>query len=118
MYVLDNTIIEIAKIPREQCLRNKDAKPLNVQHQWGFISNFHYQYREIENIFSKYWHILCRDRHLCDTLPNKPKFIYRRALNFGDRVVTKILDPPDKQALRIDLKGFFSPAENASAVEL
>lgn len=106
--VLDITIIEIAKIPRKQCLRNKDAKPLNDQHQWGFISNFHYQYREIENLFSKYWHILCRNRHLCDTLPNKPQFIYRRAPNFGDQVVRKILDPPDPQALKIDLKGFFS----------
>lgn len=106
--VLDNTIAEIAKIPREQCLRKKEAKLPSDQHQWGFISNFHYQYKEIENIFSKYWHILCRDKHLSETLPNKPKFIYRRAPHFGDLVVRKILDPPGRRTLKIDLIGFFS----------
>lgn len=37
-----------------------------------------------------------------------PKFIYRRAPNFGDHVLRKNLDPPSLQKLQINLKDFFS----------
>ena len=105
---LNTMIEEIAAIPREKCLEKKVEQPNNNQHQWGFLSGFHAQYREVEAIIKNHWHILGKDRHFAEILPSQPRFIYRRAPNFGDKVVRKILDPPDQQALRIDFKGFYS----------
>lgn len=106
---LNKIIQEVSEIPRELCLKKKpEVQMPNSQHQLGFISNFHCQYKEIENIYKKHWHILCRDRHLGELLRNQPKFIYRGVPNLGDRIVKKILDPPDQQALKINLKGFFA----------
>ena len=59
-------------------------------------------------IFKKYWYILGEDRHLGEILTNQPRFTYRRAPNFGEQVVLKILDPPNHRILKIDFKGFFS----------
>lgn len=88
-------------------MAKKDERPSSDQHQWGFIFNFHHQYKEIEEIFEKLRHILCMDRDLGEVLPNHPKFIYRKTPNFGDKVVREILDPPGQQKLHIDLKVFF-----------
>ena len=103
---LVSMIQEIAEKPREDCFKKKIEEPSTNEHQWSFLTGFHIQYKEIETIYKKHWHILSRDRHLGGVIPQQPRFIYRRAPNFGDRVVRKILDPPDRQ-LKIDLKGFF-----------
>lgn len=104
---LNNIIQEVAEIPRNQCLKKKEPQISNNQHQLSFISSFHCQYREVERIYKKHWHILCKDRHLGEILPQQPKFIYRRAPSFGDQVVKKILDPSDQRALKIDFRGFY-----------
>lgn len=89
-------------------MKDKETRETTNQPQLGFISNFHHQYKDVEQIFKKHWHILCKDRHLGEILSNHPRFIYRRAPNFAHRVVKKILDQPSHQTLKIDLKGFFS----------
>lgn len=48
------------------------------------------------------------DRNLGPALPTNPKFIHRKAPNFGDRVVRKILDPAGQLQLHFDKKGFYS----------
>lgn len=103
--VLDKTFNEVANIP---CLMKKDHQSPSYQHQWGFISNFQYQYREIEEIFKKYRYILCMDRDLGPVLPNCPKFINRKAPHFGDQAVWKILDLPGQQKICLDKTGFYS----------
>lgn len=105
---LNNIIQEVANIPREECLKERDCIVPTNQHQLGFISGFHHQYRDVEMIFKRHWHILCRDRHLGDVLPSRPKFIYRRAPSFGQRVVKKILNRPNDQTIKIDLQGFYA----------
>lgn len=89
-------------------VKKTENQSSNDQHQLSFISSFHCQYKEVENIYRRHWHILGRDRHLGEILNNQPRFIYRRAPNSGDLVVKKLLDPPDQQALKINLKGFFA----------
>lgn len=100
---LDSIISEVDRIPRGQCLTNKDPKVQSNQ-QWGFISDFHCQYREVEDIFRKYWHILSMDRDLGLVLPDCPRLIYRKAPNFGDHVVKRNVDTPGQQNLHIDKK--------------
>ena len=103
---LNDIIQEVAEVPREQCLKKREAAESNNQHQWGFLTGFHAQYKEIETIFRKHWYILSKDIHLGGTIPEQPRFIYRKAPSFGDRVVRKILDPPNPY-IKIDLRGFF-----------
>lgn len=86
---------------------DKDRQ-VGPRQEWGFISNFHGQYREIEDIFKRYWHVLCKDRTLIQALLAKPSFIYRKAHNFCDRVVKKVLDPLTRPSMFWDRAGFYS----------
>lgn len=79
-----------------------------IEKQWGFIFKFHYQFSEVESIYSKHWHIVHMDRVLGPVLPVVPIFIYRRALKFGGRVVKKILDLPARNPFFTEGKGFFA----------
>lgn len=63
---------------------------------------------EVENIFHKHSHVLCLDRTLSRVLPDKPRFIYRKAPSFGDVIVKKPIDPPSRNPTFWDQKGFFA----------
>lgn len=99
--MLSKTIQEIANTPRDHCFGKKQPVAMSDQHQMRFITGFHFQFKDVEAIFKKHWHILSRDRQLEGILPSLPKFVYRRAPNFGDRVVKKILDPPGQQTINM-----------------
>lgn len=73
---------------QESCLV-ESLKPKDNKQEWGFISNYYDQYREVEFIFKKYWEILKMDRILRKVLPDIPPFIYRKNPSFGDSVVKK-----------------------------
>lgn len=105
---LDWIMEEIRALPREHCLRNTNIVETNLDHEWSFISSFHSQFREVENIFHKHWHVLCLDRTLSSVLPAKPKFIYRKAPNFGDLIVKKVIDPPGRNTNFYNQNGFFA----------
>lgn len=50
-------IEDLSVIPRVDCLA--DAAPLwdmNIK-EWSFISGYHSQFREVENIFMSHWHV-------------------------------------------------------------
>lgn len=90
---LDKAIDEVGQISQEIRLRGRD-RVVDSKHEWGFIRNFHTQYREVEAIFRTYWRVMNVDKILGPLLPDNPVFIYRKAPYFGDKVVKKILDPP------------------------
>ena len=48
------------------------------------------------------------DKKLGPVLPPKPEFIYKKASNYGDRIVKKVLDPPAKPKTFWDQNGFFA----------
>lgn len=77
-------------MPREDCLRDNNVRNNNKDYMRGFISNFHSQYREVENIFRRHSHVLGINRALNQVLPKHPKFIYRKAPSFGDRDVKSV----------------------------
>lgn len=58
---------------RESLLTN--SKPIRFKGDLAFITGFHRQYKEVENIYFKHWPILSKDKDLGPLLPTKPKFI-------------------------------------------
>lgn len=92
--MLKKVVEEVAALPRAVCLQEASQempskKVNNRNDEWGFISQFHSQYKEVEDIFRKHWHILLMDKKLTNVLPSAPQFIYRKNTNFGDKVVKK-----------------------------
>lgn len=57
---LDTVVEEVLALPRENCL--SDVVP--HRKEWGFISGFYSQYKEIESIFEVHWHVLLLDKTL------------------------------------------------------
>lgn len=106
--VILDKIIELSMIPRDDYLRDVASLwDMNSQ-EWSFFSGCHSQFREVENIFRIHWHVLLLDKVLKTVIPAKPKFIYRKALNYGDKVVKKVIDQPSRPPSFWDRDGFFS----------
>lgn len=107
---MEKLVEEIRNIPRESCLQSKpiSSVPTSNTKEWGFISQFHTQYKEFEAIFNQHWHILLLDKKLGSVLPPKPQFIYRKAPNHGDRIVKKVLYPPTRPQSFWNQNGFFA----------
>lgn len=57
-----------------------------------FITGFNKQYKHLENIFKKYWPILQKHPTLKEILPNRPKFIYRKAPGLRTKLVKNVPD--------------------------
>lgn len=81
---LDKMIEEVGKSSQELMLIPKE-RIQNQKHEWGFISQYHKQYREIESIFKKHWNILTMDKIFKSALPDTPPFIYRKTASFGEK---------------------------------
>lgn len=96
-------------MPRERMFEAPQSELTTTNdHEWGFITGFNAQYKEIEAIFSRYWHILKLDKNLGPVLPANPKFIYRKSKNMGDHIVARVLDPPSKPSMFWEVKGFYN----------
>lgn len=65
---------KVSVMDRDSLLTN--AKPRKYKGELTFITGFHRQYKEVENIFKKHWPILLKDKDLGPLLPIKPTFIY------------------------------------------
>lgn len=61
---------------------------------------------DFETIFRKHRNILAMDKVLSKVLQDKPPFLYKRTTSFGDQVVKKVLDPPNKTKMFWDRAGF------------
>lgn len=61
--VLDEVIHEVGLTSQESCLMPRE-RSRNDKQDWGFISNFHGQYRDIESIIKRHWDILGMDKTL------------------------------------------------------
>lgn len=91
------------------CLVNKEK--LDGKHECGFISNYCTQYKDVKIIFRKYWPILSMDKVLRKSVLKDPVFFvffYRKGPSFGDKVVKKIIDPPNRSLMFWDKAGFYS----------
>lgn len=97
--------IEVMHIQREDLL--EDKKSTCQQDQFPVILEYNIQYRKIEKIITRHWHILKSARGLKDVLPDRPKFIYRRAPTLRDQLVKSVIDPPKKQFTLFTGKGFY-----------
>lgn len=84
----------------------EDKKSICQQDQVPLVLEYNIQYRKIESIIYRHWHILKSDRGLKEILPEKPQFIYKRAPTLRDWLVKSVIDPPRA----------FTPADDAMPV--
>ena len=71
-----------------------------------FISGFPRQYRQVEAVFKRHWHILMKDKDLAKSISDVPKFIYKRAPGLRNKIAPNVPDPPKKLVTFLDGSGF------------
>lgn len=103
-HILTKLVSQVANMDRQSLLVPKPKK--EYKGDCAFISGFHRQYKTVEGIFKKFWPILLKDKDLQSSLPNKPKFIYRRAPTLRNRLAPNVPDPPGKPPTFLDGSGF------------
>lgn len=99
-------ISEVAEMNHNELIKDKKKQEMTLDIV-PIILDYNIQYRKIERIIKRHWHILLTDRHLKDVLHGNPKFIYKRAPTIHDRIVKSILDPPKIGLTFYTGKGFF-----------
>lgn len=88
-------------------LKPKSRESTGDQFNLAFISGFNLQYREMEKNIRKHWPILLKDHTLRNILPNKPKFIYRRAPESQTILAKNVTKPLRRPPTFLDRTGFF-----------
>lgn len=78
---LETIIEEVHQTSLDLCLVDR-IRPIRAKHEWGFISDFHVQNREVEFLSRKYWNVLQMDKVLKGVLQKNPVFLYRKAPSF------------------------------------
>lgn len=77
--------------------------------EFAFITRYGSQYREINKILGRHWHILREDPVLGPELPLRPCTVFSRTGNIGSKIVKSFIDPPAVRTTFLDeasLKGF------------
>lgn len=88
---IEDKIKEVSELSREELIRDKQKKTTQYQ-EINMILDYNI-HRQIEHIFKKHWSLLLADHQLCSILPEKPKFVYRKAPTLRDIIVKNVLDP-------------------------
>lgn len=86
--ILDSTIQQVGHLSQAMCLEDKE-KTNDSRQEWGFISDFHSQFRDVEEIIKKHWEILSMDKILKNVLPKEPMFIYRKTSSLETGLLKK-----------------------------
>lgn len=102
---IKDKIVEVGQMQRKELL--EDKTPMCQQDQVPLVFDYNFQHKKIESIISRHWHILKSDTGLREVLPDRPKFIYKRAPTLRDRLVKSVIDPPKKQFSFFTGKGFY-----------
>ncbi|CAI9613040.1 unnamed protein product [Staurois parvus] len=63
------------------------------------IMPYNKQYKDVQRIINKHWDILKLDKDLKDSIPENPRFIYKKAPNIRDKIVKNVLNPPKQNSL-------------------
>ena len=103
---IQEKIEEVIKVPRSALLEIKE-KPNNKPDSVPMILDYNIHHKKIEKIINRHWHILKADTKLKEILPERPKFIYKRAPTLRDQLVKSVVDPPKKQFTFFTGKGFY-----------
>lgn len=101
-------IKEINQTPREVLIQDK-IKDNKDNNDIPLIMNYSIQHKKMERIIRKHWPLLKSDKTLCNILPDKPHFIYRRVPTLRDLIAKNVPEPP-KRLTELSFfqgKGFF-----------
>lgn len=89
---IEDKFTEVAQMDRGKLIEYKIQQV--CQSDQPIILDYSIQHRKIEKII--HWHILQTDKHLQSILPNRPRYIYKRAPIIQNQVVKSVVDPPQK----------------------
>lgn len=93
---------------RDALLLNKPAQK-RQELPPALIMDYNIQYKQVERIIEKYWNVLKCDDILKTLIPDKPRFIYRRATNLRDQLVKNVVEPPRVNTITLfNGKGFYA----------
>lgn len=87
--------------------KNINKKPTSKVNLVPVVLEYNAQYKKIEKIFARHWHILKSDSGLREVLPDRPMFIYKRNPTLRDQLVKSVIDPPKNSSLSLRVKDFF-----------
>lgn len=101
---------KVGCVNREDLLKDSTKVTDNENHEGiSVVLDYSTQSYEVRRIICKYWSVLKQDAQLKDVLPDKPKFVFKRAPNLRDRLIHNVVDPPPpKPKMFLDLEGFYS----------
>lgn len=112
---LNNQINEVNHLSRNRMLETTTKRQTAFPEVPQIILDFNAQHKEVEKLFKKHWHILKADKHLNAVLPEKPKFIYKRAPTIRDKVVKNVIEPPPRNLFTFFSGTGFYPCKHCYA---
>ncbi|XP_069611287.1 uncharacterized protein [Ranitomeya imitator] len=79
--IISKAVWRTKTIPRAQLLQPRKKQPDN---NLRYITTFHNHWKEVSELFSRYWGILKTDPKITDLVPERPLITARRAPNLRD----------------------------------
>lgn len=72
---LNKTLAVVRGTDRDDLFKKKVAD--NRDFGISFMTGFTRQYKQVEKVIRKYWHLLLKDNDLAKVLPNKPQYLHQ-----------------------------------------
>lgn len=103
---LNKTLLSVRNMNRDNLFKKRESN----ERDFGiaFMTGFTQQYRQVEKIIRKHWHLLLKDSDLAKSLPDKILFIYTKPPTLRLKLAPNVVDPPKKTVTFLDQVGFFS----------
>lgn len=102
---VNKTLAVVRSTDREDLFKKKVVDDRDFG--FSFVTGFTHQFKQVEKIIRKYWHLLLKDNDLAKVLPNKPQFIYTKPPTLRMRLAPNVVDPPKKTCTFLDRVVFF-----------
>ena len=83
---------QVADIPREDLLKDKDRTPKDPQ--TIFVADWHSSFAELPTILKKHYHIIQNDPYLKEIFPQKPSVAYRKVKTIRNMITKNDINSP------------------------
>lgn len=104
---MERTKQNVGQMAREDLL-GTSKKQRTGNFDIAFITGFSRQYKQLEHIITKHWHLLLGDQELCKVLSRKPQFVYTKPPTLRHKLARNVINPPRRMVTFLDQVGFYS----------
>lgn len=87
---IEKTTKEVLDMDRIVLMKDREHSNQQID-RVPIILEYNTQYKQIERIIQRHWHILQEDKHL-HNIPDHPKFVYKKAPTIRDKIIRSVLD--------------------------